>query len=177
MLPVRPFKSVFGTEVKSITLITDTSGQLSFLDIEGHIIANLTVNETTTKKGEALPAWSPESIVKPSHMNDYMFGVLSSSARFDAFRLHIEDTETARRAIWITHEWAVSLASQGVQGRIVASSSSRQKHKFRFSLLDSNNILTSFLRDGRKDGQKKLSKDFEKITAMKPMPHSIVMQS
>ena len=109
MLPVREFRSVFGTHVKSVTMITDKSGKISLFDIEGHSLAELTVNTTISRNGTEVPPFAPAVIIKPSHMNDMVCGVLSSNGRLDGFRLFVEDSDKSQRKIHLLHDWAVNI--------------------------------------------------------------------
>jgi hypothetical protein len=78
VLPVRPFRSTFGFDVRALTALTDQTGVMSLLDVEGHVIADTTLNATLVERtNSTMPAYAPEYIVRPSHLSDQMFGVIS----------------------------------------------------------------------------------------------------
>jgi hypothetical protein len=109
VLPVRPFKSSFGFDVRALTALTDQTGVMSLLDVEGHVIADTTLNATLVKSSNStMPTYSPEYIVRPSHLSDQMFGVVSLG-RFDAFRFKVDEGETARKNVTLTHVWTHNL--------------------------------------------------------------------
>jgi hypothetical protein len=125
VLPVRPFKSTFGFDVRALTALTDQTGVLSLLDVEGHVIADTTLNATLLEKSNStMPVYAPEYIVRPSHLSDQMFGVVSQG-RFDAFRYKVDEGESVRKNLTVTHVWTHNLEEQGVEGNILSATTSR----------------------------------------------------
>lgn len=116
---VRPFKTVFGSEVKAVTLIVGAS-KVSLLDAEGHVLTEFIIPENST-----LPAFEPDQIVRPSHMNDQMFGVISKSGRLDGFRVIIDESDRLRKNITVNLDWSIAFAAHNITGPIKAHSMSR----------------------------------------------------
>jgi len=52
------------------------------VDVEGHILANCTLNATE----EGMPAYTPYQIIESSHINDNLFSILSTG-RLDTFKI------------------------------------------------------------------------------------------
>ena len=173
VIPVRPFTTTFGSEVTALTLLVDQ--QVKLLDTEGNTLDELSVTMTETKNNTKLPPFAPKDIIKSPHANDPMFAIISEG-RLDGFRLYIEDSEKLRRNVTLVHDWAVSLAEQNVTEPILAHSASKQKGKFRVSLLDSKREFVSFLRDGRKEAKALNFQDFANVTWIQPMTHSLLLQ-
>jgi len=130
MLPTKPFKSSWGHEVRSLTLLADSKGLVTLLDVEGHILANHTLNATE----EGIPAYAPKQIIEPSHKNDNLFAILSAG-RLDNFRIKFVG-EGSQKSLLITHEWSKALEKEGIKGDILSAVSTRQKGQFRISLID-----------------------------------------
>ena len=62
-----------------------------------------------------------------------------------------------------------------MSGKVISATTSRQKGKFRFTLIDEENKVTSFLRDGKKDVAAHEIKDITgSIVQAKPLSHSIL---
>ena len=108
MFPTKSFISQWGHEVKALTILADRVGLVSLLDVEGHILANCTVNSTLGFNAtDVVPPYSPMQIIEPQQSGDNYFSILSDS-RLDTFKVKFAG-ERGLKTVTITQAWAKSL--------------------------------------------------------------------